>query len=220
MRSFIIYDFEFTSWEGALAEGWSRKGHLREIVQIGAIRVDCASLEVVAKLELLVKPIANPTISAYLTQLTGLTQDLLRDGAVEPSDALAEFLGFCRGQPALCYGNDSVVLGENFGWARSRGETISNSFLDEHFVNVKPWINFLSPVTKGVNSGRLWDVLDLSKPTEGQEHSAAFDCFSILSAIRHLRAVTGRTPESVTMASYSGLLTDELTAQDSMSARG
>lgn len=213
MRSFIIFDFEFTSWEGALAEEWSRRGHLREIVQIGAIRVDCSSLKVVAKLELLVRPVANPIISTYLTRITGLTQDLLRDQAVEPSEALAEFLGFCHGQPALCYGNDSVVLGENFGWARSRGETIANSFLEEHFVNVKPWINFLSPITKGVNSGRLWRVLNLSKPAEGQEHSASFDCCSILSAIRHLRAITGRTPESVMMASHGVLPTDELAVQ-------
>lgn len=36
----VIADLESTSWEGAQESGWSGPGQFREIVQIGAVRVD------------------------------------------------------------------------------------------------------------------------------------------------------------------------------------
>lgn len=36
----MIYDLEFTTWPGAQERNWTGPGEFREIVQIGALRVD------------------------------------------------------------------------------------------------------------------------------------------------------------------------------------
>ncbi|SOD64336.1 Inhibitor of the KinA pathway to sporulation, predicted exonuclease [Streptomyces zhaozhouensis] len=187
MASLVVYDLEFTTWEGAVEGDWSAPGQLREIVQIGAVRLDEA-LAVQGEFEVLVKPVVNPRLSSYFVELTGVRQeDVDRDG-VPPADALGRFLGFCRGETALSYGNDMVVLGENAGWARARGEALDHGLLTTPFLNIRPWLNALAPATATANSGRLWKVLGLPRPTDGAEHSALFDARSVAAALRHLRA--------------------------------
>ena len=36
---FVLFDLEFTAWEGSLERGWSEPWEAREIIQIGAVRV-------------------------------------------------------------------------------------------------------------------------------------------------------------------------------------
>ena len=186
MPTFVIFDLEFTTWPGAMEQDWSAPGQLREIVQIGAVRVN-EEYAVVEEYETLVRPVVNPRLSPFFTTLTGIDQgDVDRDG-LAPARALDDFLAFCRGGSVLSYGNDMLVLGENIGWARARGETIEHRALAPGFLNVRPWVNAVAPVTTGVNSGRLWQALGLPRPgTPGDEHSALFDCHSIASALRHL----------------------------------
>ncbi|MFJ2770048.1 exonuclease domain-containing protein [Streptomyces sp. NPDC087300] len=193
MATFVIFDLEFTTWPGALEQGWSAGGQLREIVQIGALRLD-GDLGVVEEYEALVRPVVNPVLSPYFTGLTGIGQDEVDRAGLAPAEALGDFLGFCKGQTVLSYGNDMVVLGENLGWVRARGEEHRNSFLDAAFLNVRPWLNALAPATAAANVGSLWKVLGLPRPDSGQEHSALFDCHSFAAALRHLRAGGAELP--------------------------
>ncbi|WP_420310871.1 exonuclease domain-containing protein [Streptomyces sp. YS-B37] len=194
MPTFVVFDLEFTSWSGALEQDWGSPGQLREIVQIGALRLreDCS---VVEEYEALVRPVVNPQLSEYFTELTGIDQETLDREGLPAAEALGDFLGFCRGQSVLSYGNDMVVLGENVGWARSRGEEVKNGFLDAHFLNIRPWLNSIAPATATSNVGRLWQVLDLPKPAPGKEHSALFDCYSFASALEHLSEGGSGLPE-------------------------
>ncbi|MFF8395243.1 exonuclease domain-containing protein [Streptomyces sp. NPDC016172] len=194
MRTFVVFDLEFTSWQGALEQDWGAPGQLREIVQIGALRL-CEDFSVAEEFEAVVRPVTNPRLSAYFTGLTGIDQERVDREGVEPAEALGGFLGFCRGQSVLSYGNDMVVLGENLGWARARGEQVENGFLPAHFLNIRPWLNSLAPETATVNVGRLWQVLGLPRPAAGQEHSALFDCHSFAAAIEHLCGTGAALPE-------------------------
>jgi inhibitor of KinA sporulation pathway (predicted exonuclease) len=192
--TFVIFDLEFTTWPGAAAEDWSAPGQLREIVQIGALRLD-ERYTVVEEYETLVRPVANPELSPFLTELTGIDQESVdRDGA-PPAEALSDFLAFCQGRSVLSYGNDMLVLGENIGWARSRGEHIKHTPLTPGFLNIRPWLNTVAPATAGINSGRLWEALGLPRPaSDGGEHSALFDCHSIAAALRHLAGAGAALP--------------------------
>ncbi|KIF74944.1 exonuclease [Streptomyces sp. 150FB] len=192
MSTFVLFDLEFTSWAGALEQGWSAPGQLREIVQIGALRIG-DDYSVVEEYEVLVRPVVNPELSPYFTDLTGVTQEMVDREGIAPAQALGDFLGFCQGQSALSYGNDMVVIGENLGWARARGEEVKHGFLGTSFSNVRPWLNSAVPETASANVGRLWEVLGLPKPAAGREHSALFDCYSFAAAIKHL-SVTGTAP--------------------------
>ncbi|MFI6344343.1 exonuclease domain-containing protein [Streptomyces sp. NPDC050560] len=186
--TFVVVDLEFTTWPDALVTDWAGPGRRREIVQIGALRLD-ARCTVVEEYEALVKPVANPRLSPFFTELTGIDQHTVDREGLEPAQALGDFLGFCRGQSVLSYGNDMMVLAENTAWARARGEEIKNGFLDPAFLNIRPWLNTLAPATATANSGRLWQALDLPRPAEGAEHSALFDCYSLAAALGHLHTL-------------------------------
>ncbi|MFE0099019.1 exonuclease domain-containing protein [Streptomyces sp. NPDC059009] len=194
MSTFVVFDLEFTSWPGALERDWGEPGQLREIVQIGALRLS-EDFTVVEEFEALLRPVVNPHLSAYFTELTGIDQETVDREGIAPAEALGDFLEFCEGQTVLSYGNDMVVLGENVGWVRARGEDLKSSYLDAAFVNIRPWLNALAPTTATVNVGRLWRVLDLPGPASGQEHSALFDCHSFAAALRHVCAGGARLPE-------------------------
>ncbi|AKH86017.1 exonuclease [Streptomyces sp. CNQ-509] len=187
MSAIIVFDLEFTTWPGAPERDRSAPGELREIVQIGALRLD-ADFAVTDEFETLVRPVVNPRLSPYFSELTGIDQETVDREGRAPAEALGDFLGFCAGHTVLSYGNDMIVLGENVGWARARGERVAHGFLGNGFLNVRPWLNTLAPQTARVNSGRLWQALGLPRPAAGAEHSALFDCHSIAAALRHLRA--------------------------------
>ncbi|MGW0845529.1 3'-5' exonuclease [Streptomyces sp. NPDC002787] len=191
MPTFVIFDLEFTTWPGAMEQDWSGPGQLREIVQIGALRMS-EEYSVVEEYEVLVRPVVNPSLSPFFTSLTGIDQRTVDRDGLPPAQALGDFLAFCQGRSVLSYGNDMVVLGENIGWARARGEEIKHDVLGPGYVNIRPWLNTVAPATASINSGRLWQALGLPRPAPGDEHSALFDCHSIAAALRHLaqRGVT------------------------------
>ncbi|QIB43580.1 exonuclease domain-containing protein [Streptomyces aureoverticillatus] len=209
MTTFVVFDLEFTTWPDALEQNWSAPGQFREIVQIGALRLraeaasdssdssDSSVYSVVEEYEALVRPLMNPRLSPYFTELTGIDQESVDREGLPSAEALSDFLAFCEGQSVLSYGNDMVVLGENLGWARARGDEIKSSFLSAGFLNVRPWLNTVAPATAPANVGRLWQVLGLPKPpVSGEEHSALFDCHSFAAALRHLRAAGAALPEA------------------------
>ena len=174
------------SWPGANEADWSGPGQLREIVQIAALRLDADTFEVVDQFDTLVRPVVNRQISPYLTELTGIDQTRIESEAIAPATALSDFLGFCRHQAVFSYGNDMIVLGENVGWARARGDALANGFLTASFLNLRPLINAVAPVTLTANVGRLWQVLGLPSPSNsGGEHSALFVCLSLATALQH-----------------------------------
>ena len=37
-----VFDLEFTAWECSMASHWLRPGEFKEVVQIGAVRLDAA----------------------------------------------------------------------------------------------------------------------------------------------------------------------------------
>jgi inhibitor of KinA sporulation pathway (predicted exonuclease) len=200
LSTFVIFDLEFTTWPGAMEQHWSAPGQLREIVQIGALRLN-EGYAVVDAYDTLVRPVVNPVLSPYFTTLTGIGQEAVDGDGLAPARALSDFLAFCQGQSVFSYGNDMVVVGENIGWARARGEEIGPSALTPGFVNLRPWLNAVAPATAGVNSGRLWKALGLPRPgVPGDEHSALFDCHSIALALRHLAGKGVALPEGLLLA--------------------
>jgi DNA polymerase III epsilon subunit-like protein len=171
---FVIYDLEYTSWPGAQDRGWTGPGEFREIVQIGALRVDPATMEVVADFDALVTPVSNPELSDFFVELTGITQADVDDRGQDFADALDDFLKFCDGAYALSYGNDMVIIGE------------ATSIPLPPFVNIRPYLNKLLPATTPLSAGRLREALGHTTDHE-PTHNALLDCHAILDVLRHLR---------------------------------
>jgi hypothetical protein len=40
----VVFDTEFTAWRGSMERNWAGPGEFREIVQIGAVRIDAETL--------------------------------------------------------------------------------------------------------------------------------------------------------------------------------
>jgi inhibitor of KinA sporulation pathway (predicted exonuclease) len=126
---FILFDLEFTSWEGAMERGWSGPGEYREIIQIGAVRVDDSHAEKESFLAY-IKPVRNPELSPFIIELTGITQKDIEERGVSFADALRSFREFVGTTPGYAWGNDTEVLEENCGFADIRAEFPPDQFLD------------------------------------------------------------------------------------------
>lgn len=182
-RTVVFYDTEFTTWEGAMQANWSLPGQYRELVQIGAIRFDLDRLQEIDEFQILIKPVKNPVLSDFFTQLTGIgNDDLAREGVPFP-DAYHAFIAFVQGDMASAYGDDDAVVRENLGWAG-----MPDTEEDFASFNIGPWFmekGAAFGIRPGVNSGKLAAVL--GAPMDGiQEHNALHDARSIAAAYRFL----------------------------------
>ena len=74
---FYILDIEYTAWKKSLENNWNKDNEWREIIQIGAILISHKNnqYKIVSELNLYVKPTINPTLSQYIIDLTGITQE-------------------------------------------------------------------------------------------------------------------------------------------------
>lgn len=65
--NFIIFDLEATCWKGY------HSNNFQEIIEIGALKMDAFGT-IKDSYSVLVKPVVNPTLSAYCTELTSIEQ--------------------------------------------------------------------------------------------------------------------------------------------------
>ena len=176
---FVVYDLEYTSWEGAWARGWSGPGEYREIVQIGAVRVDAGYRELDC-LSLLVRPRINPTLSAYFTDLTGITQAAVDNGGTDIVSALDRLLRFAAPDlTLLSNGADAAVIAEN---CRRAG-------IDDRFAgrtgDVYP--QFLAATGRDhLFSADLPALFGLSP--KGQGHDALADARAVAATLAKIRS--------------------------------
>jgi len=107
---FVCLDTEYTTWEDARDRHWNGPGQYREIVQIGAIIVEGDTLSEVASFECLVRPIKNPILSKYFTDLTGITQEAVDAKGIAYLDALTRLREFTGTLPLYSWGMDLEIM--------------------------------------------------------------------------------------------------------------
>ena len=56
LPTLTIFDLEYTAWECSMARHWLAPGEFKEVVQIGAVKLDADSLAVLDEIDLLVRP--------------------------------------------------------------------------------------------------------------------------------------------------------------------
>ncbi|HNB53944.1 MAG TPA: 3'-5' exonuclease [Anaerolineales bacterium] len=93
---YIITDLEATCWENV------RAPERMEIIEIGAVALASATDPVTSTFARFVRPIAEPMLSAFCTQLTSITQADV-DGAEIFSTVFPEYLAWIGPEPfTLC----------------------------------------------------------------------------------------------------------------------
>jgi len=67
MKTLVIFDLEATCWE-------NRALHVSEIIEIGAVRIEKETGNIIDTFDVFVKPRLNPILSEYCTNLTSIRQ--------------------------------------------------------------------------------------------------------------------------------------------------
>jgi inhibitor of KinA sporulation pathway (predicted exonuclease) len=180
----IVFDLEFTAWEGSMAERWLKPGQFREIVQIGAVRLDAHSLAETAHFETLVKPRLNPMLSKYFEGLTGIANAELAARGIDLAQAYAEFLAFAAGNATFAFGRDDLIFLENF------------KLYGMACLHVPPYTNLVHWLgANGLRPRHAGDVAEAAGVAlEGRKHDALFDARSVAAGIRALVARGAANP--------------------------
>jgi inhibitor of KinA sporulation pathway (predicted exonuclease) len=185
MRFVVIYDLEFTAWIGSMQQRWLAPGQFREIVQIGAVRLDAQSLAQTGEFEILIKPRLNPVLSPYLEDLTGIANaDMARRG-VDLANGLARFVDFVGGGRSVAFGRDDLVIADNL-----RLYGLKDAPAIPAYTNIAPWLR-----ANGLDPKHAGDVAEAAGAHfTGRKHDALDDARSVALGIRTLVARGAQNP--------------------------
>lgn len=179
-----VFDLEYTAWECSMARRWLTPGEYREVVQIGAVKLDANSFERLEECSLLVRPRINHQLSAYFQKLTGISQDaVLRDG-IDFADAYQRFVDFAEDGPIASFGRDDHALMENL-----RLYGIADAAPLPVFYDLRGWFAVQGLDPRGMLSCDIAPALGV--PFVGRNHNALDDARSLAAAMAAMAARGG-----------------------------
>ncbi|GAA0854868.1 3'-5' exonuclease [Aliiglaciecola litoralis] len=178
----VLFDTEFTAWQGSKQRNWSLDWEHRELIQIAAIhlRITANQAEIVSSFNELIKPSINVRLSDYISDLTGIEQQLVDDMGVDFESALHQFHQFCsQGQlAALSWGNDAKVLLENCQLYGLEMPVFANGF-----HNLQRFAQQMQLTGCDLASGELASANGIA--LTGHLHNALFDVRSLGLTLSH-----------------------------------
>ena len=178
-KEFVIYDLEWTAWEGSQARQWSGPDEYREIYDIGAVKVggdDFATLETFHRfvtLELV------PELPQYSVDLTGITQKDLDDEGMLYSKAIEEFAAFANGLSMHHWGGDSEVIAEN-----CKLKYVDNPFAPDQCNDIREVFRRRGIAVENYMSSTITEAF--GQKNERRSHQGTADALNIVDALRLL----------------------------------
>jgi DNA polymerase III epsilon subunit-like protein len=185
----VLYDTEFTAWEGSQERDWAGPDEFREIIQIGAVRVDPGrDFAEITRFARVVRPWRYPVLSDYVTALTGITNATVASEGVSFADAYRAFEEFTDGRHCYAFGFDYKVLCENCGL------NVISAPQTDRFHNLRPFLGRLDTGLPALATGDLPAYLGIDNP--GDPHSAIDDAAALAMSLGELRrrGVLGALP--------------------------
>ena len=182
----VVFDLEFTAWEGSMANHWLRPGEFQEIVQIGAVKVD-EDFNAGETFDMLVRPRINPVLSPYLERLTGITNEAMGARGVDFAEAYGAFLAFTEGLPIVAFGSDDRVIAGNL-----RLYGMSDAPPLPPYFNAKIWLEEQGIDMRGLHAGDVARAVGV--PSSGHKHNGLDDALSVAAGIAALIARGVRAP--------------------------
>ena len=194
MASLVLYDTEFTAWPGSVQRNWSGEGEAREIICLCAQRLSLPDLSTVSHFRAYVRPRNNPTLSPYITRLTGISQRDV-DAADDFPRVWARFLEWAQGSATLYSysgdarddGADREIVLENM--AIHAMTPVSNDLL-ARMRNIAVLFSRAGIPTDRYSSGTLCEAFPGSCGVP-RPHDCAWDVESLARSLRALRNKLG-----------------------------
>jgi DNA polymerase III epsilon subunit family exonuclease len=161
---FIVFDLETTGLDA----------YRNEIIEIGALKYCNGQY---TELQCLVKP--TQKIPPFITNLTGITQEMVDDNGIHEFQALAKFIEFIEDYPLVAY---NAPFDRRFIAAAGKRYNVSvaNPFQCAMQMARKAW--------KDLDNHKLLTVIQALNLAESQQHRALEDCY--LTASIYLKATT------------------------------
>ena len=164
----ILFDLEYTVWEGSEERSWSGENEFREIVQIGAIKIETETFTELGFFSRFVRPLKNPTLSKYFKDLTGIRQEQIDSEGVKLENMLEGLKSWCGTLPIYVFGRDEEWLKEN-----AKLLNLDFSFESFEFNNIKVVFQKYGINTKGYMSSTITEAFGVKSPYRG--HNALND---------------------------------------------
>ena len=181
----VIFDLEYTTWEGAMARNWSGEGEYCEIVQIGAVKLDRRNdFCEIATFNRLVRPRVNPQLSDYFVNLTGVTQVEVDENGRPFPEVISDFHAFVGDDTSMVYsfGGDEKFVYLNCGLHK-----ISCPIGPRQFRDIMPIFQIaLDKGLEPLTTGQLPELVDFTPP--GRAHDALADVRCTAAALRIIKA--------------------------------
>ena len=176
-----VFDLEFTAWECSMASHWLRPGEYKEVVQIGAVRLDGLSFEILEEFDVLVRPRINSSLSPYFENLTGISNARLAAEGLDFAEAYCRFLNFAGTSPICAFGHDEWVLEENIRLYGLKDMPPLPPFRD-----LRAWFAAHQVDPRGLHSCEI--ALRLGADFVGRAHNALDDARSIAAGMEIMAA--------------------------------
>ncbi len=177
---FIVFDTEYTAWEGSRERNWSGPGEYREMVQIAAARVIFPSLASTETFVRFIKPVKNPRLSDYFINLTGITQQQVDEHDVPFTQAIGKFATWAQPYPLYCFGVDYEYLVDN---CRLLG--VPFPFAPSQFSNLKELFIAHGIAAEQYMSSTIVEAFGVTPTRRG--HDALNDVKTIVDGLRLLQ---------------------------------
>ncbi len=174
-----VFDLEYTAWSGSMARHWLEPGQFREVVQIGAVKLDGRDLSVLEEFDLLVRPRINPVLSPYFEELTGIGNAAVAAQGVDFAQAYERFADFAGPGPICAFGHDEWVLEENM---RLYGITGYRRL--PRFADLRSWFAACNVDPRGKNSFEIAPALGLD--VGGRAHNALHDARVLAASVEEM----------------------------------
>ena len=180
-HSLIIYDTEYTSWQGSQERGWSGAREFQELVQIGAIHIIRRGSEyyIARSIDILMRPERNPILSQYFVDLTGIDQCDVDDG-MSIMEGLRVFKEFADSDMCYSYGNDYDIIEKNLDLVDVSDDDPLRKWKEMHFDIRKVLDHYVD--TSKYTSGEVYRGFTI-EDLPLRVHNALQDCYSILYAL-------------------------------------
>ena len=182
-KEFIIFDTEYTSWEGSEKRNWSLPNEHMEIVQIAGYKVQKKNnnYEIIDSIDIYIIPKINSKLSKYFIKLTNISNEHLLKHGISFEKGINRFSKFINNLNCYSYGNDFTIFEENFNLYN-----IKNKFLNKNnFYDIKIFFDRYGINTNNYSSGSIYNSVGLNVDNVNI-HNALFDSYSILITINHL----------------------------------
>jgi len=189
-EKFIIFDTEYTAWEGSQERNWSDDDEYMELVQIGALKVikTDTTIKIVKKINIYIKPKKNPDLSEYFINLTGITQNTIDKKAITFNEAMKKFYSFCRTKndvklPMFSYGNDYDIIKHNLKLNSVNKKSRFYKW-EKKFYDIRPIFDQYVDTSK-YTSGTIYKAFEVDTKNPNV-HNALWDCRSIFISLKSI----------------------------------